>query len=479
MKKSLVTAPTTLAIIAAAIIVLGGCVYQAMRPARPLPPVAVVALPDPSSPSGGDYTTTLANREAFAQSGPLTPEQRRMFAFGNRLFNTNWTTAPGSVKAFDGLGPVFNRVSCSACHTRDGRGRAPEPGSQEFNSMLIRISVPGKAPDGGPKPHPAYGDQINNHAILGVPAEATLHIEWQETKGTYDDGTPYVLHKPLITYTDLGFGPFGKDAMFSPRVANQVIGLGLLEYVYADDILKRADPDDKDGDGISGRPNWVPDPVTGKLEIGRYGWKANQVSILAQDTAAAFGDIGLSTSVHPGQNCMGTQTACRAAPDGGEPEISDKFLDKLVFYSKTLAVPARRHPNDPQVIAGGKLFASAGCAACHTPTMKTGHAADPISLANQTFHPFTDLLLHDMGPGLADGRPDYLATGTEWRTTPLWGVGLIPQVNGHQQLLHDGRANGVAEAILWHGGEAEAARDRFKAMTAEDRAELVAYVNSL
>ena len=479
MKNLAVLSPWVLATLAAATVVLGGAVYQSVRPAQALPSVAAVTLPDPSSPPGGDYTTKLSNRESFAQSGPLTPEQRQIFSFGNRLFNTNWTTPPGSVKSFDGLGPVFNRVSCSGCHTRDGRGRAPEPGSQEFNSMLVRLSVPGKSDNGGPKPHPAYGDQINNQAILGVPAEAKLHIEWQETKGTYDDGTPYVLHKPLITFTDLAFGPFGKEAMFSPRVANQVIGLGLIEYVYADEILKRADPDDKDGDGISGRANWVPDPETGKLEIGRYGWKANQPTIMAQDTGAAFGDIGLSTSLHPGQNCADPQTACRAAPNGGEPELSDKFVAKLVFYSKTLAVPARRHADDPQVIAGSKLFASSGCAACHTPTMTTGHAADPISLANQTIHPFTDLLLHDMGPELADGRPDFLATGSEWRTPPLWGIGLIPQVNGHQQLLHDGRAAGVAEAILWHGGEGRAARDRFKALNAAERASLVAYVNSL
>ncbi|MFZ3034732.1 MAG: di-heme oxidoredictase family protein [Parvibaculum sp.] len=471
--------PPAIAAIALLIVLVGGCAVEAMRLSNELPPVRSIAMPDPASPPGGSYTTELANRNAFADSGPLTAKERRVFFFGNRLFNTNWTTAPGSVKSFDGLGPVFNRVSCSGCHTRDGRGRPPEKGETALDSMLLRISVPGKAADGGPNPHPAYGDQINDQAILGVKPEMKIHISWETTDGTYADGAPYHLEKPVFSFSDLAFGPLEPDIMVSPRVANQVYGLGLLEVVYANDILKRADPDDKDGDGISGRANWAPDPETGKLALGRFGWKANQPTLFAQDTGAAFGDIGLTTSIHPHQNCMGPQTACKGAPDGGEPELSDTFVKKLVFYSRTLAVPARRHADDPQVVAGSRLFASIGCAACHTPTMVTGHKADPISLANQTIHPFTDLLLHDMGPELADGRPDYEATGSEWRTPPLWGIGLIPQVNGHQRLLHDGRANGVAEAILWHGGEGAAAQARFKALNAADRASLVAYVNSL
>jgi CxxC motif-containing protein (DUF1111 family) len=469
-----------MAAVLAAIIVVAGCfIFEASKGAHALPPVEPVVMPDPASPPGGDYTTELNNRNAFGIAGPLTPQQRRDFFFGNRIFNTNWTTAPGSVKSFDGLGPVFNRVSCSGCHTRDGRGSPPMKDGDDLSSMLLRVSVPGTAADGGPKPHPAYGDQINTHSILGVPAEADVRIEWKTIHGTYDDGTPYELQKPVFKITNLGYGPLGKDIMVSPRVAPQVYGLGLLDVVYASDILKRADPDDANGDGISGRANFVPDPVTGKQVLGRFGWKANVPSVLAQDAAAAFGDIGLTTSIHPNQNCMAPQKACKAAITGGDPEISDEFFDKLVLYSRTLAVPARRNVKDPKVIEGGKLFASAGCAACHTPTMTTGHKADPINLANQTIHPFTDLLLHDMGPELADGRPDYKATGSEWRTPPLWGIGLIPQVNDHDRLLHDGRARGVAEAILWHGGEAAAARTRFKAMSASERDALVAFVNSL
>ncbi|HEY4344998.1 MAG TPA: di-heme oxidoredictase family protein [Parvibaculum sp.] len=477
--KKLRATPWGLATIAAVIVVAVGWLAHELK-SHHATPVIAVEMPDPSSPPGGDYTTALSNRTAFADSGAvLTDEERRIFFFGNRLFNTNWTTAPGSVLAFDGLGPVFNRVSCSGCHTRDGRGRPPLAVGEPFDSMLLRISIPGKDANGGPKPHPAYGDQINDRSILGVPAEAKVNLKWETIHGAYDDGTAYELQKPIFTITDLAFGPLGDNIMVSPRVANQVFGLGLLEAVYEDDILKNADPDDRDGDGVSGRPNWVPDPETGKKVVGRFGWKANQPTLRAQDTAAAFGDVGLSTTIHPGQNCTSVQTACAAAIDGGKPELSDEFLDKLILYSRTLAVPARRNSHDPQVMAGGDLFAKIGCAACHTPTMKSGAMASPISLANQTFHAFTDLLLHDMGPELADGRPDFEATGSEWRTPPLWGIGLIPDVNDHDRLLHDGRARGVAEAILWHGGEGEAARERFKALNAKERASLVAFVNSL
>lgn len=478
--KRLTASPWIFAAIAAVIVAAGGWAAHACKARDPASALAPVEMPDPSSPPGGDYTTALSNRTAFTQSGPvLTTDERRIFFFGNRLFNTNWATAPGSVKAFDGLGPVFNRVSCSGCHTRDGRGRPPLSAGEDFDSMLIRISIPGRGADGGPNPHPAYGDQINDRAILGVPAEAKVDLKWKTISGAYDDGVPYGLQKPIFKIVDPAFGPLGGDIMMSPRVAPAMVGLGLLEFVYESDILRRADPGDRDGDGISGRPNWVVDPETGKKAVGRFGWKANQATLRSQDAGAAFGDIGLTTRLHPRQNCASGQSACMAAVDGGEPELSDEFLDKLVLYSRTLAVPARRDERDPQVIAGGRIFAEIGCAACHTPTMKSGAMAAPISLANQTFHPFTDLLLHDMGPELADGRPDFEATGSEWRTPPLWGLGLVPEVNGHDRLMHDGRARGVAEAILWHGGEGEAARDRFKALTARERASLVAFVNSL
>lgn len=439
-----------------------------------------VAMPSPDAAPGGDFTTRLQNRMAFAQSGSkISHAERRDFVFGNRIFNTNWTIAPGSVASFDGLGPMFNRVSCSGCHTRDGRGRPPLGDETALDSMLVRISLPGEGAHGGPKPHPAYGDQISDRAIPGVKPEARVTIAWQKLPGTFKDGTAYELKKPVVTFSDLNYGPLGNDLLTSPRVAPAMIGLGLLEAVPERDILALADPDDKNHDGISGRANRVFSPATGRAELGRFGWKANQPDLRKQDGDAALGDMGLTSSAHPAENCTQAQTACLTAFRSKEADLADAFLDKLTLYTRVLAVPARRNAHAPEVAAGAKLFADLGCAACHTPTLRTGDKVAVPALANQTFHPYTDLLLHDMGEGLADGRPDFLANGREWRTAPLWGLGLVPLVNGHARYLHDGRADGLAEAILWHGGEAEASRARFVALDKADRDRLIAFLNSL
>lgn len=427
---------------------------------------------------GGGTSRPGIDRNAFAlPAANLTHDEVRQFFFGNRLFNTNWIAAPSSTDGFDGLGPLFNRVSCDGCHLRDGRGEPPaEPGG-EMLSMLVRLSLPGGDEHGGPLPHPVYGEQLSDRALPGVAPEGRAVIQWEEIPGTYADGTPYSLRKPLLSFADLGYGPL-EDVLTSPRVANAVIGLGLLEAVPEAAILALADPDDRDGDGISGRPNEVWDRVAGKAALGRFGWKANQPTLAQQSAAAAHGDMGLTTTLFPQENCTPTQAACLATPNGGAPELEPQFFDKLMLYIRTLAVPLARDLEDPQVKAGAALFAAAGCAACHTPTLTTGDS-DLAALANQTIHPFTDLLLHDMGPGLADGRPDYLASGSEWRTAPLWGLGLVPQVNGHEHLLHDGRARGFAEAILWHGGEAEAAKERFRALDAADREALIRFLKAL
>jgi CxxC motif-containing protein (DUF1111 family) len=380
------------------------------------------------------------------------------------------------VKSFDGLGPLFNRVSCSGCHTRDGRGRPPEDGEGPLNSMLLRLGVPGK---GAAKPHPVLGDQLNERAIAGQPAEGRARIVYEEAEGAFADGELFSLRKPAYTIVDPGFGALDEDLLISPRVAPAVIGLGLLEAVPGQTLLALSDPHDSDRDGISGRVNRVRDETTGGMVIGRFGWKANQPSLRQQNAGAAVGDIGITTSMHPLQNCTDAQTACAGAPAGGMPEMSDEFLDKLTLYTGLLAVPAQRNPNDPMVQRGAALFRSMGCASCHMPTLVTGPHPEMPELSHQTIHPFTDLLLHDMGDGLADGRPDFEASVREWRTPPLWGLGLVETVNGHELLLHDGRARGPAEAILWHGGEAEAAREAFRSAPADDRKALIAFLRSL
>ncbi|NJM30555.1 MAG: thiol oxidoreductase [Rhizobiales bacterium] len=428
---------------------------------------------------GGDTTRPLVARNAFSFQVPNAPRRhQRPFSFGNRLFNTNWVEAPASVKSFDGLGPVFNRVSCSGCHIKDGRGSPPPAGKGPMDSMLLRVSIPGEGPHGGPKPVPGYGDQLSERGIAGVAPEGLAEVSYEEVPGRYGDGETYSLRKPQYRITETKYGPLPADVMISPRVAPQVIGLGLLEAVPEAALRALTDPDDRDGDGISGRINKVWDSAQQAKMIGRFGWKAGQPDLLNQNASAAIGDIGLTTSLHRIENCSEAQTSCRSAITGGEPEMDDGFLEKLTLYTASLSVPAQRNADAPEVKRGGEVFRALGCASCHMPTLRAGHHARP-ELAGQTFHPFTDLLLHDMGPGLADNRPEFEASGSEWRTPPLWSLGLVPMVNGHDNLLHDGRARGFAEAILWHGGEAEAAKEAFRNAPKDEREALIAFLKSL
>jgi CxxC motif-containing protein (DUF1111 family) len=428
----------------------------------------------------GDGTRPVFGPDAFTFQTPNSPKaHQRPFSFGNRLFNTNWVEAPGSVKAFDGLGPLFNRVSCSGCHTHDGRGAPPGNGEGPADSMLIRLSVEGSDQHGGPKPVAAYGDQLSERAILGVKPEGRLRIRYSEIPGSFGDGTPYSLRQPAYEIADPGYGELPEGLLTSPRVAPAVIGLGFLQAVPDSTILALSDPGDADGDGISGRPNLVWDKQKRRMAVGRFGWKANQPSLRQQNADAAIGDIGISTPLAAGQNCTKVQAACLAAIDGGSPEMSDDFLDRLTLYTMTLAVPAQRRADAPEVREGAARFRDFGCAACHMPTLRTGNVEGFPEISGQTIHPFTDLLLHDMGDGLADGRPDFAASGSEWRTPPLWGLGLVQTVNGHEFLLHDGRARGFEEAILWHGGEAEATREAFRTAPAAERQALIAFLRSL
>jgi CxxC motif-containing protein (DUF1111 family) len=253
----------------------------------------------------------------------------------------------------------------------------------------------------------------------------------------------------------------------------------LLEAVPAAALEHLADPNDRDGDGISGRINHVPDVKRGALAVGRFGWKAEQPSVLQQSAGAFLGDMGLSSSLFPSNALPPGEHDLSLLPNGGDPEVGDDVLGAIALYARTLAVPARRNHLDGQVSRGEDLFASIGCAQCHAPTLKTEVLAELPELAAQEIHPYSDLLLHDLGPGLSDERPTFEAEGNEWRTPPLWGLGLLQKVNGHSLLLHDGRARGPLEAVLWHGGEAEAARARFVALSGQERAELLAFLGSL
>ena len=426
---------------------------------------------------GGDTTAFTQNKSAFELSARnLDNDLRAAFEVGDSFFTQNWVIAPASTEARDGLGPTHNAISCSSCHSHDGRAKPPDHPDDPERGLLLRLSIPG--PD-GPTDEPTYGGQLQDRSILGVPAEGRIVISYEEIPGQYPDGTEYSLRQPTYSIADLAFGLMHAQVQVSPRIAPAVIGMGLLEAIPEASILALSDPNDDDGDGISGRPNYVWDIRKGEAALGRFGWKANQPTLEQQSAGAFLGDIGITSSLFPDENCPSSQTACQKAPSGGEPEVTDRRLDRVTVYVQTLAVPAMRDPDDEVVQQGARLFVQSQCSLCHAPMHTTGDTHPLAPLRNQVIFPFTDLLLHDMGPGLADNRPDGEASGTEWRTPPLWGIGLVDTVNGHTMFLHDGRARNLEEAILWHGGEAEESRQRFMGLTAEERDALLRFLESL
>jgi len=431
-------------------------------------------------PGGSGTNTLLLGSNAFTPPlDGLDTDETLAFYSGNSFFSQAWVQAPASTDARDGLGPMFNARSCSACHAFDGRGRPPLEDDEEIIGLLFRLSVPGAAEDEAPYPDPVYGGQLQPFGLGGVPAEATPRILREEIHGAYDDGTPYTLERPTYVFEDPAYGDLPDDLEVSPRVAPQVIGMGLLEAIPEADILALADPDDADGDGISGRAQYVTDPRTGELALGRFGWKGDAPTVEAQSAGAFHGDMGLTTSLHPEPECTDSQTVCSEVASGGDPEVSDLILGRVTSYLQFLAVPVRTRWDDTEIRRGKHAFNQIGCASCHVAEHTTREDAISPALSSQRIFPYTDLLLHDMGPDLADDRPLFRASGQEWKTPPLWGIGRFPTVNDHDRLLHDGRARGVAEAILWHGGEAEASRDAFKALDAARRAALIAFVESL
>lgn len=439
-----------------------------------------VLLPEPGEElSGGTQTIFDETPLAFGHQIPdLNTTQSLDFFTGNSFFRQNWVTAPSSTTARDGLGPVFNSRSCAGCHFEDGRGRPPT-GNENGTGLLLRLSIPGTGPHGEPVPDPNYGGQLQDQGIQNVPAEAMVVITYNDITGYFPDGEMYSLRVPIYTLVNPAFGSLDASVLISPRVAQQMIGLGLLESISENDIISLADENDTDGDGISGKVNYVYNARTNTIQTGRFGWKANQPDLYQQTAAAFNGDIGITTNLFPAENCTSVQNDCMNAPSGGTPEIDDINLEKVVLYSQTLAVPARRNWQDVKVLQGKKLFTQIGCAKCHIPTLHTSANSDIPALGNQTIHPYTDLLLHDMGSGLADGRNDFLAGGNEWRTQPLWGIGLIPVVNGHSFLLHDGRARNIQEAILWHEGEGENSKHAYMQLSKTERDYVILFIQSL
>jgi len=444
---------------------------------------------------GAGTSRKRPNQDAFSQSSAnITFEEEGTFKLGNGLFRKNWVSSPSSTQASDGLGPLFNARACQSCHLKDGRGHPPE-GAADSTSMFLRLAraaeteAEKKLVAGGARlnfPDPVYGGQLQDLAVPGLAGEGRMAIAYDEVPVTLGDGTIVSLRKPRYAVTDLGYGPLDPRTTLSPRVTPQMIGLGLIEQIHPADILANADPDDRDGDGISGKAARVRDGLTGRPALGRFGWKASTASIREQSAEAFAGDIGISTPEvpKPWGECTDAQKACLAMPTGvqqklGADEAPPPVMDLVTFYAQNLAVPVRRDVDKPDVLAGKQAFYALGCTSCHTPKFVTRRDAPNKAQQFQLIWPYSDMLLHDMGEGLADGQQVGDATGSEWRTPPLWGIGLTKRVNGHTFFLHDGRARNLTEAILWHGGEAERARDGFAALPRTDRDNLIKFLESL
>ena len=474
-----------------------GCASAGVLAASPAAPQTATQLS--SEYTGGKTTVFTSGKNAFSfPFANLTNSGRRRFAIGNSFFRRNWVQAPASTTARDGLGPHFIARSCAACHMHDGRGQPPQVDSKTGQlepalALLLRMSVRDATTPTLIKPEPVYGGQLANAAINGVKPEGQIRITYTTIVGSFADGTEYRLRKPHYQVTDLGYGPMHENVMLSPRIAPQLAGVGLIEAIEDIQIELNALNQQQAGGVVSGRVHRVQEAYSGETRVGRFGWKAGVASLIHQTAAAFNNDIGITSSYSPQEACTQAQADCQEVitrlREGIDASADTRFdidfrtLREVVFYQASLAPVGRRDSNDPQVVRGEELFHQSGCAVCHRPSYVTAEAPFPelssIQSAEQTIWPYTDLLLHDMGLELADGRPEHQALGVEWKTPPLWGIGMIPEVNGHIRLLHDGRADGVLEAILWHGGEAEYAKQQVLKLPSVDRQALVRFVESL
>lgn len=408
------------------------------------------------------FTFPLANLDAQGL-------QKHLLADG--MFGQQFVTAPATI--FGGLGPLFNQNSCESCHVRNGKSSFPKFDNDASSGLLLRIGTGEVALNGFPVVLEHFGGQLQTKAIFGVMPEATITIEEKEELINYLDGNQLMLtyHHfiPKNTYKT-----WPSNAKISPRMAPAVYGLGLLEAIDEKDIVSNEDIYDQNKDGISGKANKVWNILSSGYQIGRFGWKAEQPNALQQTAAAAHDDMGLTNFYFTSETCEG-QENCKI---GLQPDfdITEQDLDLMAFYFQTLAVPARR--NASKSSKGEMLFNKIGCTSCHIPTYKTS-ASSIAALSYQNIHPYTDLLLHDMGEALSDDRPTFLAEGSEWRTPPLWGIGLTQIVNPNARFLHDGRAKTLEEAILWHGGEGQSSKNKFMNLTSSERKELISFLSSL
>lgn len=423
--------------------------------------------------SGGETTVFNNGSTAFEQpSSNCNATELTKHTDGDAAFEATFVTAPAIVGS--GLGPLFNQNACNSCHPRNGRSAAPVNGN-DLLGLLFRLSENGTDPNGGPKPLTGFGGQLQTKSIFGFQPEASVSISYVDQVSQFLDGESYALRQPQYSFYQ-SYIPMPVAYYYSPRIAPPVIGLGLLEAVSEADVISYADVNDLNGDGISGKPNYVWDHINQQIKLGRFGWKASEPTLYQQAAKAYNGDMGITSPYFSLENSFG-QTQIDTLTD--DPEVDDYTVTLTAFYTQSLAVPARRDIENVTVLRGKEIFKAASCSSCHRMEMKTAINPDVPSVSNQTIRPYTDMLLHDMGSGLADHMNVFNANGQEWRTPPLWGIGLTRVVNGHTNFLHDGRARNLLEAIMWHGGEAEASKNYVKNLSKSDRDALVKFLESL
>lgn len=426
--------------------------------------------------SGGTATVFDEGVGAFTHAIPgLSAQQAHAHDVGDKMFEVTFVPEPAPL--YQGLGPIYNQVSCLRCHGNDGRGFPPLDGQANQN-MVIRLSLPGTEPNGEPLGVPGFGGQLQDRANVGTRPEGRAVFQWQHSTFTLPDGEQVAMRRPIVQLTDL-YASLPPNHMLSVRLPRPVFGLGLVEAISEADIMANADEYDRDGNDISGRANRVWDYVNQRQTLGRFGWKAN-IADLLNFTATAFKeDIGLTSYIQPQENAHGQSQMLDFPPSQRVYDLPDSVVQSIAFYLKTLAVPARRHTDQEMVKRGQALFKQIGCVGCHISQFKTRTDVSLPAVSGQYIRPYSDFLLHNMGPDLSDGRPDYLADGSEWRTPPLWGIGLTRQTNGNEYYLHDGRARSLQEAILWHGGEATRAQNAFQNLSRSDREALLRFLGSL
>lgn len=398
------------------------------------------------------------------------------FMLGRSFFTVPWVVAPSATTARDGLGPLFNANACVACHSENRHKSALSKGEGINRTLVFKLSQPSlhaqRPAHSVTMADPIYGTQIAINATGSVPFEAKTSLRWEESNDTLADGTVVSLHRPIGELSELNYGPLDKNSRISLRVAPVLTGLGLLEAVPDETILAMAVEQAKNQSVVKGKVQWVYNPYTKKKEIGRFGYKSAHSSVRMQTADAAHNDMGLTNPFYPMENCTSTQTAClNATPSRNSPQgridLPLLRLNAIAFYLKKLRAPDNVSNNLHQ--KGEQIFNEIGCHECHTPVLKTN---DGIR-----FMPYTDMLLHDMGEELSDNRPEFDASASEWRTTALWG--LNARLKAGILLLHDARARNVTEAILWHGGQAQESKDKFKQLTPSDRQALLDFVESL